>query len=61
MDIIPKTRVSPDRDDHLIWAYTKSGEYTSKSGYKFLDIAAESINPTPQIVSPIEKKVWSGL
>ena len=56
-----KTRVSPNRDDHLIWAYTKSGEYTSKSGYKFLEIAAESLNPTPQIVSPIEKKVWTGL
>ncbi|KAG5390014.1 hypothetical protein IGI04_031555 [Brassica rapa subsp. trilocularis] len=32
VEIILKTRKSPNRPDKLIWAYTKDGKYTSKSG-----------------------------
>ena len=61
VEIILKTWKSPNRPDKLIWAYTKDGKYTSKSGYKFLEIAAASLNFTEPAVSALEKKLWSEL
>lgn len=59
--IILSTRKNPNIADKLIWAFTKSGEYTSKSGYKFLEIAAATLNPLELEVPPLEKKLWSEL
>lgn len=59
-DIILRTKTRPNKEDKLIWAYTKSGEYTSKSGYKFLEVAAENLNPDHQGVSPLEKSYGLG-
>lgn len=60
-EIILSRRKHPSRPDKLIWAFTKSGEYTSKSGYKFLETAAENLNPVGLVVSPLEKKLWTEL
>lgn len=51
-----------DIADREIWAYTKNGAYTVKSGYRLAsDLARphyQSVNPHEQEVLKVQRKIW---
>ncbi|KAG2288502.1 hypothetical protein Bca52824_048106 [Brassica carinata] len=47
--------------DSLVWGFSRSGFYDSKSGYKLLESIQELQSPAPQPLPPLEKKLWSDL
>lgn len=60
VQIVLKTRIHRNREDNLIWGFTKDGQYSSKSGYKFLSVAKQLIQNRPAL-APIEKVLWRNL
>ena len=58
--LVLNTKINPSRHDNTIWCFTKSGQYSSKSGYKLLVDLQEMNSPFPAL-PPIEKQLWSDL
>ncbi|CAG7883741.1 unnamed protein product, partial [Brassica rapa] len=54
--LVLNTKINPSRHDNTIWCFTKSGQYSSKSGYKLLEDLQEMNSPFPAL-APIEKQL----
>ncbi|XP_013658904.1 uncharacterized protein LOC106363756 [Brassica napus] len=61
VSIVLNTRFNLRSGDSLVWGFSRSGFYDSKSGYKLLESIQELQSPTPQPLPPLEKKLWSDL
>lgn len=47
--LVLNTKINPSRHDNTIWCFTKSGQYSSKSGYKLLVDLQEMNSPFPAL------------
>ncbi|CAA7042047.1 unnamed protein product [Microthlaspi erraticum] len=49
------------RRDTWVWGFSKNGEYSSRSGYKFLETLQDLDVPASASLPPLEKQLWSDL
>lgn len=61
VDRILKIKCSPSLQDSYLWAFSKTGLYSSQSGYRLLESLPDLQTIPPPALSPIEKNLWSEL
>lgn len=58
-EIILKLKPFIAHSDSYKWGLSKDGCYTTKSGYRLLDMIQDLNSPNLPVVPPVEKKLWS--
>ena len=60
-EIILNMKPNLNRSDSVVWGLTKTGIYSSKSGYQLLDTLEVLSSPATVVIPPVEKQLWSAL
>ena len=50
-----------NREDSIIWGFTKNGIYSTRSGYHLTETLVALQAPDNCVIPPVEKKLWSNI